>query len=155
MLSNLIPDAAWVPYATPGLDITFRIRSLLSNKPPSYLILQNHGVIVGADNAETAWDLHEDINQRIQQKFGLDPEFSVYRTHMPEVTELLFPDQAVYLHDEHLRQSMAGMQTLQTYAFLRHHQKSLGLTPHFLPQQEVDKLLLMESEKYRQKIAQT
>lgn len=152
MAAKIFPKAGWLPYATPGLALMKSAAALLEKQSPDVLILQNHGVAVGSNDAESAWRMHEEIGLTIQRAFHLPASMSDGAGALPGSHELLFPDQAVYLHDPTLRESMAGRQTLQAYSFLRRTMADNGLEPHFLPQQEVEKLLSMESEKYRQKL---
>jgi len=67
----------FVPYVDPGARLTFRIRDELARvtketgRRPAVLLMQNHGLIVHADDPDRCLELHEDANARIAAAFGL------------------------------------------------------------------------------------
>ncbi|NVN06299.1 class II aldolase [Asaia spathodeae] len=153
----LLPEAIWIPYASPGLPVTASIKDRLAAAGTELqtvvLMLQNHGIVVAAETPDAAWRLHEDVNATILQHFDLaEPDLKTTPFFDADATHLLFPDQAVYLGHESLRRSKAGEETQQAYNFLRFVMDERHLTPDFLPSGEADFLLNMESEKYRQKV---
>lgn len=155
---TLLPEAIWIPYASPGLPVTSLIGSHLSeldpDQPRIILMLQNHGLVVAAATPDAAWQLHSSVNAVIQSHFKLaDPVLKNAPCFVADAAQLLFPDQAVYLGHEGLRQSEAGEETQQVYNFLRATMDDSRLTPSFLPSGEADFLLSMEAEKYRQKVS--
>ena len=147
--SALFPDMLWIPYATPGLDLTKEIAVLAKGLKPKILFLENHGVIVSAGSEDEALRLHENINESIQKHFGIELDFPV--TETVAVEGLLFPDQAIYHSNMELAQTRAGIETMQAVQFLAHYITKIGLTLKFLESAERNRLVQMESEKYRQK----
>lgn len=155
---TLLPEAIWVPYASPGLPVTSSVQSRLATldpvQPTIVLLLQNHGLVVAAATPDAAWRLHASVNAAIQRYFNLnEPALKDAPFFVADAAHLLFPDQAVYLGHESLRQSKAGEETQQAYNSLRSIMNVRHLTPNFLPSGEADFLLNMEAEKYRQKVS--
>ncbi len=55
----------WIPYIHPGLILGKEIRERLSSKP-DVLILGNHGLVVAADDCDSAEALLEDVERRLE-----------------------------------------------------------------------------------------
>ena len=157
IVSEFFPEALWVDYVNPGRDLTLAIKESLKQKPnASTIFLQNHGLIVSSDVSDEALYMHEHINKHIKDylnvndfQFNEDIPFDVdfIKNHV------LFPDQVVYaLAGEVLLKTQAGQETFAAYNFIDHTLKEKKLTPHFISQENVDILINMESEKYRQKV---
>src|SRR6185436_14707154 len=58
---------AWIPYVHPGLILAQRIRDLLSQRPDvlNVLILGNHGLVVGAEDCDSAEGLLDEVERRL------------------------------------------------------------------------------------------
>ncbi len=151
----LFPEAIWVPYATPGLPICHAIAERIDLAAPrATLLLGNHGLIVAAPDPEAAWAMHDAINRRVKAHFGLDEAYAEPDRHYEATTDkLLFPDQAVFLSSETLRETPGGRAIQSAYDFLRMTSEQLGLTASFLPEEEAHVLVNMEAEKHRQKVS--
>ena len=121
----------WVPYTDPGANLTFAIRDELrrveqeTGKTPSVILMQNHGIIVHDENADTCLSIHADANERIAAAFGLTGDSfpataveemaaGIYAAAVPYLKaqlqsgvhtqtslleEPLYPDQMVFLVD--------------------------------------------------------
>lgn len=121
----------WVPYTDPGANLTFAIRDELrrvekeTGKVPSVILMQNHGIIVHDDDADTCLSIHEDANARLAKQFGLTGDAfpaiaveemaaGIYAAAVPYLREQLksgvhtqkslleeplYPDQMVFLVD--------------------------------------------------------
>lgn len=121
----------WVPYTDPGANLTFAIRDELrrvrsaTGSEPAVILMQNHGIIVHADDADTVLSIHTDANERLARMFGLSgtsfPAIAVremagglYAADTPYLaaqlreggwtqeflmTQPLYPDQMVFLSD--------------------------------------------------------
>ncbi|MBE6958112.1 MAG: class II aldolase/adducin family protein [Ruminococcaceae bacterium] len=121
----------WVPYTDPGANLTFAIRDELcrvekeTGKTPSVILMQNHGIIVHDDDADTCLSIHADANERIAAAFGLTGDSfpataveemaaGIYAAAVPYLKaqlqsgvhtqtslleEPLYPDQMVFLVD--------------------------------------------------------
>jgi rhamnose utilization protein RhaD (predicted bifunctional aldolase and dehydrogenase) len=55
----------WIPYIHPGVPLALRIRESLEEAPADVLILGNHGLVVGADDSDSAARLLADVEQRL------------------------------------------------------------------------------------------
>ena len=72
-------DYSWgmVPYADPGAKLTFAIRDELrrvereAGREPAVILMQNHGIIVHADDPDQALSIHADANERLAGQFGI------------------------------------------------------------------------------------
>ena len=70
----------WVPYTDPGSKLTFAIRDELKRvehecgRQPAVILMQNHGIIVHADDAKTCLAIHADANERLAHFFGVTGE---------------------------------------------------------------------------------
>lgn len=65
---------AVVPYVNPGAALTFTIRDILASAGrPGVLVMKNHGVIVHDNDEARCLAIHEDINRRLADYFGLAP----------------------------------------------------------------------------------
>jgi ribulose-5-phosphate 4-epimerase/fuculose-1-phosphate aldolase len=155
IVTKLFPSALWVPYFTPGLHLTKAIAGALGTETPDIIFLQNHGLIVCADDEHSAFTLHEGVNGAIRRHFGEPLPFPVGKLSIPAEMKrgLLFPDQAVYHSNALLAESPAGRETMQACDFLLHNIQGLGLTINFIDEIEKNTLINLESEKYRQKVA--
>lgn len=67
----------FVPYVDPGARLTFTVRDALARvekqagKRPAVIVMQNHGLIVHHDDADTCARIHADANLRIAKVFGI------------------------------------------------------------------------------------
>jgi len=155
---SLFPDSLWIKYATPGRELTLAIKNSISSKGNVKIIfLQNHGIIVHGSTAKDVYDLHENINKSIMNYFNLLPatflendndiKFDFIRDH------ILFPDQVIYtLAGKQILKTMAAKETLWAYRFILSAIKESKLKAHFLPKEQAEILLSMESEKHRQEV---
>lgn len=153
--ASLFPNAAWIPYFTPGLHLTKALGSVIGTEMPNVVFLQNHGVIVCAEDEEKAFDLHASINKVIRDHFEQELLFPVGNINFPKELRsgLLFPDQAIYHSNAVLAESRAGRETMQACDFLLYNIARLGLTIRFIDETEKNTLINLDSEKYRQKVA--
>lgn len=124
-------DYSWgmVPYTDPGANLTFAIRDELrrveteTGRAPAVILMQNHGIIAHAADADRCLAVHADANERLARAFGITgdsfPAVSVRETEpglwevdSPYLTEVLrsgryserqlleeplYPDQMVFL----------------------------------------------------------
>ena len=72
-------DYSWgmVSYVDPGARLTFSIRDELARveretgKRPAAIFMQNHGLIVHSDDPDECLRIHEEVNNRVAEAFGL------------------------------------------------------------------------------------
>ncbi|MEM6667158.1 MAG: class II aldolase/adducin family protein, partial [Pseudomonadota bacterium] len=60
-------DWRLVPYRKPGADLAEACAAALADGRPDILILQNHGLVVGADTPEEAFLALEQVSQRLER----------------------------------------------------------------------------------------
>lgn len=113
-------DFSWgiVPYIDPGARLSFAIRDELARvkeetgRQPSVIFMQNHGLIVHEETADACLTLHDEVNKRLCDYFGVAPDSFLQldleryivdrlRTRKYESTFFidtpLYPDQMVFL----------------------------------------------------------
>lgn len=113
-------DWAWVPYCRPGAPLAAAIEKILARQRVDVLMLQNHGVIIGADTPKHAEVLLRQVEARLDLPVRSIPQIDTaplgilqtdrYESilavsslaHVPDLFEAvtaaaLFPDQVVFL----------------------------------------------------------
>ena len=158
--SKLFKKALWLDYVTPGYELTLAVKGIVQENylDEGIIFLKNHGIIVVGKIAQEALNLHKDVHTKIQSYFNLSSnafEFEDTRVLDSDFTRdyVLFPDQVVYaLDDVKTLKTNSEKEILAAYNFVLHILKEKGLTPSFLSKENIEVLLNMESEKYRQKI---
>lgn len=155
---KLFPNAMWVEYANPGRELTTAVTKAIQkhDKQPEIVFLQNHGVIVSANNANVAQNTHESLNAIIKEHLNVSKEFNPtdVATDIEYLQEhVLFPDQVVYtLAGEEILSTKAAKETLAAYKYIWETIEAKGLIPSFIPETKRDELSNMEAEKFRQKV---
>lgn len=121
--------ALFVPESKPGYALTVAAGRALharaaQGRPAQALFLQNHGLVVHADTAAVALELHQTVNDQIMKRFGIaigqltsdleELAEDCYESHSPLVSEgirsgafsvealtalPLFPEQVIYLNN--------------------------------------------------------
>jgi rhamnose utilization protein RhaD (predicted bifunctional aldolase and dehydrogenase) len=120
IMHELFKNAVFVPYETPGVSLTFAIKTVLAKTDAPIIFLKNHGLITVGDTPEQAYTLHEQVTKTIRDYFSIKatyPALALRETdtglcsQSPELHTLivqnralvadftnivLFPDQVVY-----------------------------------------------------------
>lgn len=150
---KLFPNSIFIEYATPGKALALKIFKSTEGLDHRNLIifLQNHGVIIGSQSAKECLDTHEELNRSIREKFSLHEGIESTTLDSLSNVPILFPDQVVYSSNN--TKTQAAIETLKAAKYIFNQIERNGLTPIFLPNEERDFLLNMESEKYRQRMA--
>jgi len=77
-LSPLFPDALFVPYQTPGLALALALMQALAlyrksvMRMPEIVFIQNHGLIVSADDAQKVMDITDEVVSRVDAMLSYD-----------------------------------------------------------------------------------
>ena len=144
-------------YVTPGYELTLAVKKIVQKSCLSegIIFLKNHGIIITSQTAQNALNFHKEVHIKIQNYFSLssnafefeDTEgvFDLLKNHV------LFPDQVVYALNN--TETTSAKEILTAYSFILQTLKEKRLTPTFLSKENIEALLDMESEKYRQKIS--
>jgi len=96
-------DCIWVPYINPGFSLTLRIKDLSekhrqeTNRFPQVVLMENHGLIVTADDAEECVALHSKVNEMIRKHFGIDEAYPELK--LEKIGEDKFASRTGYLTD--------------------------------------------------------
>lgn len=82
ILRKLFPQAIFVTYATPGVGLVRAVSKALKNEKADVsktliLFLQNHGLVVSADNVETIINETERVTEEIEKYLAVD--FAKYK----------------------------------------------------------------------------
>ena len=157
-LKDLIPEAHWIKYATPGEAVTFELKKIIEDKNLSphkddlIFLLENHGIIVSSNNHSAVTEVHDEINNRIKKAFSFK-KFESFE-HFNDLNNLptLFPDQIVYISKDPKLESIGSRQTFASAKYILNNMKKINLTPKELSTKEKNSILNLDSEKYRQKI---
>ena len=155
LIEENFKDALWIEYATPGRDITCKLMEHFSGHIPKkgVIILQNHGVISWDKTSNGAFKIHEDLNNGIKSLFKFQP-YNYESSIHAKFEDVLFPDQAVFLNsDKKTLNTISAKEISFAYKYILSSIEENQLTPNFLSQIEVDKLVSMEAEKLRVKLA--
>lgn len=158
ILNMAFPDALWVDYATPGLDLFKQVNySLKEHKDcPKLIFLQNHGLFISSNDHNEVIEINNQLNNYLIEKYSLERITIEKKISKNNSDNLLFPDQAVYLENIHntsnFAPSNAASETMCVVEYITRSIDSLGLTPNYLSKDEKNKLLNLESEKYRKKL---
>lgn len=149
ILSDIFPDALFVPYATPGWDVTRAMyREMAGVAAPEVVFLQSHGLIVAADSADEAISLHEHVNRELMYRMSIDAQPVLQQVSREADWRYIWPDQVVYAD---VPDSEAAIETFAAARFVLAQQRRLGLETRWLEPEELARLRWLESEKYRQK----
>ena len=162
ILNKAFPDSLWVDYATPGLDLFNQVNSSLKVQKdcPKLVFLQNHGVFICSNDHKDLIKINNQLNNYLIEKYNLK-KIIINKNILKNISKnisdnLLFPDQAVYLDNIHNSSNMvpsnAAIETMCVVEYIISSIGSLGLKPNYLSQDEKNKLLNLESEKYRKKL---
>jgi uridine kinase/ribulose-5-phosphate 4-epimerase/fuculose-1-phosphate aldolase len=128
----------FIEYNRPGMNLANRLRV---NPINDIIFLENHGLIVCANNAQEAFETTERINNRCKRWLANHVESFVNIEEPNTVNRPLFPDSAVFLDE---------MYYINDYIFSM--LTTAGLTPNFLNKSEIDALNSMTTEKYRKSL---
>ncbi len=125
-------NCIWVPYIMPGFHLTLSIKEIIQKYIkgqgafPQIIFMQNHGLIVTADDANECIDLHEKVNGVIKEYFKITepyPQIQLEKQNHSQFIgktrftahyiqnnvetlkffqRVLYPDQIVYLGDDQI-----------------------------------------------------
>jgi rhamnose utilization protein RhaD (predicted bifunctional aldolase and dehydrogenase) len=136
---------AWIPYINPGFCLTLKIKEAIqksideTGRFPQVIFMENHGLIVTADDSKECFELHLRVNNMIRDYFEIQenyPELQLekldentyasrtgylisYFKNNPVKLDffdkiILYPDQLVYLNGSLSVDSMNGKMNIDT-----------------------------------------
>lgn len=139
IISDIFNDISYqyVEYCSPGFRLFNKFIST-----SSVVFLENHGLVVGCENAEDAIELTENINNRCKLWLNSHTEFFVdLENHC--VQDPLFPDAAVFTGE------MAA-----TNRYIYSLLIGACLVPRFLTSEQISEIKNMNFERYRKQLIQ-
>jgi rhamnose utilization protein RhaD (predicted bifunctional aldolase and dehydrogenase) len=74
-------EALWIPSTNPGYILSLAVKNAMEGaaqkgRPAEFILLQNHGVFVGADSVEGIKEKYAHIMERLESKIQRRPDFS-------------------------------------------------------------------------------
>lgn len=151
----------WIRYANPGQQLAKRIKSLLvsrqvDTKKDIVLFLENHGIFVSSSNKTRCMELHENVIQSLKDFLGCkEPRLTKNRTKLLK-NKYLTPDHVVYSNpgNAHLSNKQKKvLDELKIYSgTVKAFVKSINWDIVYLKKRDVDFILKMKGEKYRQEL---
>jgi ribulose-5-phosphate 4-epimerase/fuculose-1-phosphate aldolase len=93
----------WIPYINPGFCLTLKMKEEIekciaaAGKFPEVVFMENHGLVVTADNLERVMELHEEVNGTIRQYLRLNEEYPAIE--LEKVGDGAFLSRTSYLDD--------------------------------------------------------
>ncbi len=90
---------AWIPYITPGFDLTLGIKHILDDRDvmPKIIFMESHGILVSSDDYNECVMLHEMISDEILKELDLPAEFTY--VGLEEIGEDIFVSKSEILKD--------------------------------------------------------
>lgn len=133
-----------VPYINPGAELCEAIREKL--QPDTRIVfMRNHGIVVSADNADECLRIHDEVNIRIANAYGVTRDD--FETFSQDLTKPLYPDQQVYLE---LSEAQRGI--LAAVMFIHFTLSKNGERVQAMDDKAMGFIAGWESEKYRKSI---
>jgi len=156
ILKEIFPQSIWINYCNPGAELTFEISKKLAQEKSSIIFLQNHGIIISANQANQAFELHQQVNDAIIKHLNLEifnPQ-KITLIDEKKITEnVLFPDQIVFGLNEQFSKSKIANDIFLTYSYITQNIENKGLEANFISKKNIDFIANMENEKYRMEVA--
>lgn len=104
ILKEMFPNALFVGYETPGIKLAkkyFQTCNENKEKNRNIIFLQNHGVIISADNAQDVVKVAEYVNSKIEKYLNVNMDAYKNSTHIfEELTKLDNNKDIVYLSND-------------------------------------------------------
>jgi len=150
MIQQLFPEAIIIPYTTVGPALATALYNRLPTNNTPWIFLQNHGLIVQAEDMHQAHHYHTLAQQKIQRYLGITTEPSALPISEDISQHILFPDQLIYLQKP---SSEAFQEIRWAFSCIRQIQQQQRLTPRFLSPSAQQALRTLEGETHRQAVA--
>lgn len=91
----LFPDALWIPLVKPGYTLAEVVRQAMadyakerSGAVPQVIMLQNHGVFVGADTVDGIHEIYDGMMKTLSSHMVRRPNFSEVAVHTEDVRKV-------------------------------------------------------------------
>lgn len=145
-----------IEYKNPGYELAYVLSK--EKSLPSLIFLKNHGIIVHGDNLQTCVSLIEEVHHLIEEYLKLHKTLMQFKplTQYIKMQKYIIPDSAVFSHikvstlSQKKQKELLEITSMQRY--ITETIKKLGKSPAYLRKRDVNKLLAMKQEKYRQNL---
>lgn len=140
-------DFNYVKYVTPGYELFNSIRKL-QNKT-DIVFLENHGLIITGDSKQETLNLFDRITS-LAKEYMRDTvenfeEFDLGFANSKPSKHLFFPDAVIFAHNENKKEILAANN------YININTQKLG-QGRFISNNNINKLLNLDSEKYRKNL---
>ena len=135
-----------MPYINPGAELCAAIKEKLMPDTKAVFMV-NHGLVVSADSADECLRLHDEINRRVAESYGVtEADFIEVSKN---IVKTLYPDQQVYL-----TLTEAQHEILAAVMFIQFTLLKNGETVREMDENAMDFIENWESEAYRKTVIQ-
>lgn len=148
-LSQLFPDALYVPYATPGIELAKKFfaayKSYGEDRIPEVIFLQNHGLVVSAESADDVILKTEEVVTAIERYLGCN------LTAYHDLTAIwkLFPQKILWkVTDRNVLDVMEKHEGMLPHVFCPDYVVFLGKRALNLPEHYTEKDLIEFVQRY-------
>ncbi len=158
LIKQIFSDMSFdiIDYMNPGYELAY----ILSKKKslPSIIFLKNHGIIVHGQDTVFCLDLIQKIHTRIETYLKNQKILRQFKflTGTSKINQYMFPDSAVFANLDIKKLSVKKrkevLEIISAQEYSISMMKKLGKKPTYLTQSEINKLLNMKQEKYRQEL---
>lgn len=91
-LERIFPDAIFIEYATPGIELARLCYSQIKEKKVNIVFLQNHGLIISGETAREVQQETEKVIQKIEQYLGNRRWNEMETTELAEKLKICIPE---------------------------------------------------------------
>jgi ribulose-5-phosphate 4-epimerase/fuculose-1-phosphate aldolase len=130
-----------VPYRNPGMQLCSSIKERLGYCT-QVIFLENHGLIVTAATAEECLRIHDGVNDRIAESYGVTP--SDYAAFAAELDKTLYPDHQVYFTLTDAQREIQAAVMFIRFTLMKNGEKARAMDGRAM-----DYIKNWESEAYR------
>lgn len=156
ILKEIFPQSIWINYCNPGLELTRKISKTLAKEKSPIIFLQNHGLIISANQENEALELHQRVNDEIISHLNLtifNPQKINLIAEKKINENVLFPDQIVFGLNEQFSKSKIANDIFLAYSYILQNIENKALEANFISQENINFIANMENEKYRMEVA--
>ncbi len=156
ILKEIFPQSIWINYCNPGLELTRKISKTLAKEKSPIIFLQNHGLIISANQENEALELHQRVNDEIISHLNLtifNPQKINLIAEQKINENVLFPDQIVFGLNEQFSKSKIANDIFLAYSYILQNIENKALEANFISQENINFIANMENEKYRMEVA--
>ena len=156
ILKEIFPQSIWINYCNPGLELTRKISKTLAKEKSPIIFLQNHGLIISANQDNEALELHQRVNDEIIKYLNLakfDPQNIAIIDRNFIKKNVIFPDQIVFGLSAEFCESKIANDIFMAYSYILKNIENKGLEANFISQENINFIANMENEKYRMEVA--